>query len=392
MAAKDSGSIEVKFGGAVARVKQRGDGLWVVRWREAGKGRNTTAVKKEKALELARSTVKRLSGSQGGRMLTAEDAELVTRLKALAGERSPFAVLSQLEDATRRLGGWEALARALAFYEQSGMARVERVTMLKAKNRFLDLYDDKAQFTRAGVRKELAAFAEAHPDLCVCELTTDLLQAWVARGKPAPRFHNNRLATWRTFLNRCRSWNYWPRAEKHPAEMIEKQVEPRHAVPILTPEQAEAVLKILPRRQVPYWVMGCWLGLRPFELTRLTWDAFDWQRGYLQVGAHVARKTMEERFVPLNAKARALLQSWEGAQGKCCLIHDREEISKLARASGILETWPQDVMRHSYISYRIALGHSKHEIAEAAGNSEGVIRRRYRRPLMREDGEKWFGQ
>ena len=106
----------------------------------------------------------------------------------------------------------------------------------------------------------------------------------------------------------------------------------------------------------------------------------------------MARKTMEERFVPLNDKARALLQSWEGAQGKCCLIHDREEISKLARAAGILETWPQDVMRHSYISYRIALGHSKHEIAEAAGNSEGVIRRRYRRPLMREDGERWFGQ
>ena len=161
MKRKPSGSIEIKFAGARALVKQRGDGLWVVRWREAGKGRNTTSPTKERALELARATVKRLSGNQGGRLLTAEDAELVARLKRVAGDRAAHSVLAQIEDAVTRLGGWEALGRALSFYEQSGMTKVVRVSMLHAKNRFLDLYDDKAQFTRAGVRKELAAFVAA---------------------------------------------------------------------------------------------------------------------------------------------------------------------------------------------------------------------------------------
>lgn len=341
-------------------------------------------------MELARAKVRALSAGQGGQMITAAEAELVRRLKDVAGERSPFTVVEQLEDMVKRLGGWEHLQRALRLYEASGMARVERMPVRVAKDRFLAGYETKARFTRAGLRKELAAFAVAHPDLAVCDVTTEVLEPWIARGEPAPRFFNNRLATWRTFLNRCRSWNYWPKGEKHAGELIAKRTEPRHAVPILTPLQARAVLGILPEKHVPYFVIGCWLGLRPFELTRLEWSAFDWGRGYVSVGAHVARKTMEERFVPLNDTARELLAPWRREKGKCCLVHDREEISKLARAAGILTEWPQDVMRHSYISYRIALGHSKHEIAEAAGNSEGVIRRRYRRPLMRQDGQAWF--
>jgi len=47
-------------------------------------------------------------------------------------------------------------------------------------------------------------------------------------------------------------------------------------------------------------------------------------------------------------------------------------------------------MRHSWISYMIAKGHSKAEIAEWAGNSEAIIETDYRHPLMREDGDAWF--
>jgi Zn-finger protein len=41
---------------------------------------------------------------------------------------------------------------------------------------------------------------------------------------------------------------------------------------------------------------------------------------------------------------------------KCCLLHDRETISCLVRKLGIIGEWSQDVMRYSYISYRIARG------------------------------------
>jgi hypothetical protein len=66
-------------------------------------------------------------------------------------------------------------------------------------------------------------------------------------------------------------------------------------------------------------------------------------------------------------------------------------LSILLREKGLINSWPQDVMRHSYISYRLAQGHGRGQVAEWAGNSESEIRKSYRRPLRKEDGDAWFG-
>ena len=124
---------------------------------------------------------------------------------------------------------------------------------------------------------------------------------------------------------------------------------------------------------------------------------WDWQRGYLDIGPHVALKTMQQRFVPIPDNVRALLQEraknakWGRLTAKFCTrVHDQRSLIALLRQHGILSIWPQDIMRHSYISYRLAQGHNRGQVAEWAGNSETVIRSRYRRPLMKEDGAAWF--
>jgi integrase len=388
----------VSFGGASCRVARRGDGRWVVRWREAGRGRSTTSMSREGALKLARAKVRELSaaaGGLGGAMVTGAEVELLRRLRAVAGGRSMHSVLDQIEDAVRRLGGWEVLGRALRFYEASGMAAVERVTLRVARGRFLDLYEAKARLTRAGLRKELDAFCAVYGDLAVCDVSAEILGPWILRkrgdGKPVgARFANNRLDSWRTFFNRCRAWNYWPRGEKHPAELLERQREASRLPPVWSVEVIRAALAVVERRYVPYLVLGCFAGLRPFELTRLRWEHVDWLRGYVHVPPEVALKTLQERFVPLEGCVKKLLAEWVGASGKCCGTHDREEISVVLRAAGIITEWPQDVMRHSYISYRIARGDGAGLVAEHSGNSERIIRRHYRRPLRREDGVLWF--
>jgi integrase len=405
-------TLEVKFGGAVAKVRPRADGLWAVRWREARKPRSTTAVSKEKALARAKEIVRGLASGQGGRMMTIEEAELVERLKRLAGDRHPASVLSLLEDVVTRHGGIGQVERALRFWESSGMGAVKRVKLKQARDEFLDEKEGRSVWTLGGLRKELDSLWKAMPELDVCDVSEELLEAWVRREKgdgysPSVTFVNNRLDTWGNFFNWCRHprRNYWPKGEKHPAEMIVREEESRRAVPIWTPQTAHGMLAMakehLPR-QVPYVVIGCWLGLRPTEVTRLEWRHFDWARRYVHLDLDVAQKLGQERFVPLNDKAFALLEEWLRGRGlweealagelqdKCCLIHDREMLSLKGREMGIITGWEQDVMRHSWISYMIAAGNSKHQVAEWAGNSERIILQRYRRPLMREDGERWF--
>jgi len=410
MAKGDNRTKEVvTYGAAKVVVWPRGDGRWALSWSQGGRGKSSTFKMKDDAMRRARKIVRELVAGVGSREVSMEDVELLAMLRRVAGDRSPVAMLGELEDALRSIKG-VPLSRLVSHWLASGMGDVERVTVRQARNRFLDQHEQKSVWTKAGLRKELDSLWKAHPDLAVCDVDAALLGAWMARPKEdgsaiSARFFNNRHASWSNFFNRCREWGYWPKGEKHPAESVLKRKEPRGSVPIWTPGQAHAILALLQAemiRQVPYVVIGCWLGLRPTEITRVCWHHFDWTRGYLHCDLTIARKMQEERFVPLNPKARALLEGWLRDRGlwekalagelrsKCCLIHDREEISKLVRKRGLIEDWPQDVMRHSYISYRIAQGDSKHEVAEAAGNSEGIIRKRYRRPLMREDGDAWF--
>jgi integrase len=403
------GSIEVKFGGARALVRARSDGLWAVRWREAGKGRSTTKVRKEKALEFAKQKVRELSSGQGGRLLTVEDARMVERLRALAGQRSPHAVLDLLEDAAA-MGGVEVIGRALRFWEQSGMASVERVSMSTARARFLDAYEKRDLETRTTLRKELDLWCKERGEVAVCDITTEMLAAWVARpkaggGEVEARTHNNRLNVWRTFLNRCRQWNLWPRAEKHPGELVERRREADRVPEIWTVDQAARLLQLV-RAEAPqmlnYLAIGCWLGLRPMEIQRLPLAAWDWVRGYVEISPEVAAKVMQHRFVPIPDNVRALLggqirdsrqrvRERKAGREMCVGTDDAMHLSLLARRHGIIEEWTPDVMRHSYISYRLAQGHGHGQVAEWAGNSESEIRRRYRRPLRAEDGEGWFG-
>jgi hypothetical protein len=60
----------------------------------------------------------------------------------------------------------------------------------------------------------------------------------------------------------------------------------------------------------------------------------------------------------------------------------------LARKIGI--TWPHNGLRHSYISYRIALVKDAAKVALEAGNSPDIIFKHYRELVTEEAAETWF--
>ena len=52
--------------------------------------------------------------------------------------------------------------------------------------------------------------------------------------------------------------------------------------------------------------------------------------------------------------------------------------------------WPNDVLRHSYGSYRLAVLDDINKVASEMGNSPEVIIQNYRRPVSKAEGKKWF--
>ena len=64
------------------------------------------------------------------------------------------------------------------------------------------------------------------------------------------------------------------------------------------------------------------------------------------------------------------------------------EAAGLARALGI--EWPSNVLRHSFISYRIAIVKSAEQVALEAGNSPSIIFKHYRELVAEDVAEQWF--
>lgn len=302
-------------------------------------------------------------------------------------------------------GGRADLVTAARYFAEQGPLRMERATLGEAAARWLAEYDAGSRETRRTFGQEVDGFLDAVPgrrEMAVMDLNEAMLKAWVhrrVRGKeaPAPRTLLGRITTWRTFLNRCRVWRLLP-SGGHAADTLRKPTVPDAGKEIFTPEQGRRLLAAV-REEEPklesYLLIAGWLGLRPSEVQRLTWGAFEWERGYLHVSAAVAGKTSSERFVPVDAgvleRLRELFVAAGGRTGmKVARFRSREFLSVLARRCGVCERWPTDVLRHSFCSYRIAVTKSLAQVAEEAGNSPEILKSNYRRPVRFEDGVEWW--
>ena len=71
------------------------------------------------------------------------------------------------------------------------------------------------------------------------------------------------------------------------------------------------------------------------------------------------------------------------------LIHELKSLREEGR-EGVPDTWPQDVLRHSYGTYRLALKKSRSQVADEMGNSPEIIKKHYRRPVPERTAQAWF--
>lgn len=396
----------VAFGSGRVRIALRSSGDFALSWRELGATRRTTKVGEKNALAWAAEKARTLDDASGRQWVHAGERDSLAMLRTIAGD-GEGAVRRLLEDVTGArtwLDGAADLTTAARWYAENGPLKVKRTTAAVAIARFLAEYKSAPKATRTTFTTELDGFSKKFPAMMLMELDEGRLFAWVHRQvgaespeSPAPRTLRNRITTWVTFLNRSRDWGLLPPG-KHAGDLLRKPTIPDAGKAILSIDQGRALLAAVRKREPKleaYLLIAGWLGLRPSEVQRLTWGGFEWDRGYLHVSAAVAGKTSSERYVPVDARLMArmreiFLASKKKPAAKVCGFRSREFLSVLAREEKILESWPPDVLRHSFCSYRIAVVKSLDEVANEAGNSPAILKSNYRKPLRAEDGALWW--
>jgi integrase len=193
----------------------------------------------------------------------------------------------------------------------------------------------------------------------------------------------------RRVLGTCGNW-----AEKqghlvkgsNPFMGMVRYKEEKAAVSIFTPEQIASLLTKADATLRPFIALGAFAGLRTAELQRLGWSEVDLDRGFITVAASKA-KTRRRRLVPISDNLKLWLTPLRQASGPIC-VHVCAQHAARTKCEGF--GWAKNGLRHSFISYRLAILHDTARVALEAGNSPAVIFAHYRELVTPEEAKAWF--
>jgi integrase len=195
----------------------------------------------------------------------------------------------------------------------------------------------------------------------------------------------------RTFFRFCQARG-WLSREVDLLAMVEKRTGPASEIEIFTPGELRALLAAAPPHVATCLAIQAFAGVRTAELLRLTWHDLERRHGYIEVKANQA-KTASRRLIPISEN----LADWLRVAP-----HDKTErlwprssnryfIAQKLAASRTGTTWKANVLRHSFIIYRLAQTKDMAEVALEAGNSPAMIFRHYRELATEAEAKEWFG-
>ena len=147
-----------------------------------------------------------------------------------------------------------------------------------------------------------------------------------------------------------------------------------------------AAMTIQEGRLLPSVVLGLFMGLRPEEIARLEWKHVDLEQKLIRIQGDVA-KLRHRRVIEIPENTVVWLR--QCTEKPIMATNIRKDVDKIRRLTGYrgsfhrkedenLKPWPQDVIRHTAVSYHLAYGKSEDDTAGWAGNSPTTIHTHYR--------------
>ena len=222
----------------------------------------------------------------------------------------------------------------------------------------------------------------------IIEVTGPDVDAWLRSLNISPVTRNSMLRCIKVLFSFAKAQNYLPSEKATAVELIQQVRVKLDDVTVFTPDEMTTLLHSASPELVPILAIGAFAGIRMAELNRLDWGAVDLDRRFIEIRAGQA-KTASRRVIPISDNLAAWLAPLP-RKGKIVRTPDLQTfLPALARALKI--DWPRNVLRDSFISYRIAIVQSADQVALEAGNSPDIIFKHYRELATEEVADQWFG-
>jgi integrase len=366
----------------------RGRKMHQLAYYEAGKRKLRNFSVKAEAENVAWQILGQLTnGTEAARAFRTPELEsLVAARQVLASGYALHVAVEEHAQAVGRLGK-TTLREAVEFFLRHNRADVPRLRLAEIAEQFAASRQQSGLSAHyvSQCRKIVGDLARAFPGQTLPDLKTAELDAWLG-GLPFAAKTKNGM---RIVLVACGNWaegrGYLVKGGS-PFPAMVRYKETKAPVSLFTPENIASLLAKADVTLRPFLAIGAFAGLRTAELQRLDWNEIDLERGYITVDANKA-KTRQRRLVPISDNLKLWLTPHKKSAGPVCL-HQRPQQSAARLCEGF--AWQENGLRHSFISYRLAVLHDTARVALEAGNSPEVIFGHYRELVTPEAAKVWF--
>lgn len=162
----------------------------------------------------------------------------------------------------------------------------------------------------------------------------------------------------------------------------------------LTPDEAARLFHVCERQDpelLGFLALAAFGGFRPeSEVARMKREdvAAGLVSGFLRPPA--MNKTRRQRLVPVTDCLRAWLEVWLPLNAPPAPLGFLRRLRDVRKAAGLRE-WPQNVLRHSRVSYRLAETGDAGRTADEDGHSQDLLHRHYKALVTPEAAARYFG-
>jgi len=386
-------TIQIKVGSvSVPIYRSQNNGLprfFVAFYHNGQRIRRSFSDLEEAKKEARKAGQKIMAGFSHANDLSTSDRDVFLNAKACL-EKAGLSLLPAVQEYAQcheLLGGGSLLGAIKDYVERNKGVRTG-VTVADAAKEFLKAKEADGMSTRymAQLRSDVNRFVTAFP--CpILHIKSHQIDEWLRKLGGAPRTRNSTHTSICTFFSWAKSASYLPKNEETEAEALSKVKTGDTETEIFTPAQMKTILDAATPEMIPFIVLGAFAGMRAAEIVRIDWSAIDFKRKIIMIRAGQA-KTASRRIIPISDNLSAWLQPHvdEGLVVPSAEVY--RKVTDHARKLKI--EWPHNVLRHSYISYRIAKIKNAQEVALEAGNSPTIIFKHYRELATEDQADAWF--
>src|SRR5262245_33939608 len=326
------------------------------------------------------------------------EAERLRQLTALARHGREAIALPQHElsdfiRARKTLAGYgKTINDATAFYVDH-LERVRRCNttfaelaaeVLEAKRR-----DGRAPMYLADLRKRLTRFCRDFGNRPIASVTVEEVDNWLRDLPLSTKSRANYRANIGVMFSYAvsrRMLDYNPILHTAKPKLVDIPPE------IFVVDELRGILEAANRvcpDVLPMLALGAFAGLRDAEIKRLEWNEVDLARGHIEVKAAKA-KSARRRIVPMQPNLAAWLSPYAGMKGRLAPVGARKKLDRVRKAAG-LARWPNNGLRHSFASYRLAAVHDAPRVAGELGHtSPQMLYSTYRELVLPEEAERYW--